>query len=60
MTTEQAKEIFNQAIDKMDDADAIARMEVAREYFTNTEFRRWLQDYLWQTRKQESAQQVNT
>jgi hypothetical protein len=47
-TNEQAKEIFNAAIAKMTDPDQIAKAEVAREYFTNPDFRKALQDCLWE------------
>ncbi len=30
------------------DLQAIARMEIAREFFTNDSFKRWLQDRVWQ------------
>ena len=29
------------------DSDAVARMEVAREYLTNASFKKTLQDHLW-------------
>jgi hypothetical protein len=50
MTTTEAREIFNQAIASTTDADAIARIEIAREYFTNPDFRRALADHLWESR----------
>jgi len=48
MTTNQAREIFNQAAANATDADAIARIELAREYFTNPTFRKALADHLWE------------
>ena len=51
MTTEQLKAAFNQAIAKVADADARARMEVAREFFTNPDFRKKLEAFAWQNRK---------
>lgn len=33
------------------DHDAVARLEVAREYFTNPDFKQGLQDHLWNMRK---------
>jgi hypothetical protein len=48
MTKTQVKQIFNAAIAKMRDPDQIAKAEIAREYFTNPDFRKTLQDYLWE------------
>ncbi len=51
MTTQQAKEIFNQAATEAlakGDADAVANIELCREYFTNPAFRRALEDHLWE------------
>jgi hypothetical protein len=44
MTTEQAKEIFNNAIKNSKNADQIANIEICREYFTNPEFKKFLED----------------
>ena len=51
MTNEQIREAFNQAISNSTDADAIAKLELAREFFTNPEFRRALEEHIWQNRK---------
>lgn len=51
MTNTEAREIFNQAIRNAQDADQIARIELAREYFTNPAFRHALADHLWENRK---------
>lgn len=51
MTNEQAKAIFNKAIGTAKDADQVARLEVAREYFTNPDFRKKLEDYVWELNK---------
>lgn len=54
MTTEQAHEIFNAAhvaAIARGDLEGAAKIEVSREYFTNAEFRKTLQDYLWNNRK---------
>ena len=48
MTTEQARQIFNTAINATQDADQIAKIELAREFFTNPDFRKALEDYTWQ------------
>ena len=40
-------EIFNAAIRRTDNPDTRARLEVAREYFTNPPFRRALEDETW-------------
>ena len=51
MTNIQARDIFNQAAAAAKGgADAVARIELAREYFTNPKFRRGLEDYLWERR----------
>ena len=50
MSNEQAREIFNKAIANETDADRIAKIEICREYFTNTKFREALQDHLWNNR----------
>lgn len=52
MTDTAAREVFDRAITATTDADAIARLELAREYLTNPDFRTKLADYLWATRKQ--------
>ena len=44
MTNAEAKAIFNAAIAQATDADEIAATELCREYFTNPEFRRWLEE----------------
>ena len=51
MTTEQAKAIFNKAIESAKDADQIARIEICREYFTNPEFKKGLENYVWNLNK---------
>jgi hypothetical protein len=48
MTSQQAKEVFNQVIATQTDADKIAKIELAREYFTNPTFRKALEDHVWQ------------
>ncbi len=39
MTTTEAREVFNKVIAGLTDADSIAKVELAREYFTHPEFR---------------------
>jgi hypothetical protein len=51
MTNEQAKEVFNQAIKTAKNADQVARIELAREFFTNPAFRRALEDHVWSINK---------
>ena len=54
MTNEQAREIFNAAADaaaKRGDRHALAKIELAREYFTRNGFSQALADYLWEIRK---------
>jgi hypothetical protein len=47
MTNQQAREVFNQAIANTKDADAIAKIELCREYFTNPKFRKALADHVY-------------
>ena len=50
MTTTEIRAGFNQMIaaaQAKGDADAVARMEVCREYFTNPAFKAALQDEVW-------------
>lgn len=54
MTTQEAREIFNQAAAAAltkGDADAVANIELCREYFTNPKFRNWLEDHSWEAQK---------
>lgn len=54
MTNEQAREVFNAAANaaaKRGDRDALAKIELAREYFTRKGFSQALAGYLWETRK---------
>lgn len=51
MTTQQAREIFNAAAGAhlaRGDADAAAKVELVREYFTNPKFAKALADHLWE------------
>lgn len=47
MTNQAAREVFNQIIATLTDADQIAKIELSREYFTNPEFAKALADHLW-------------
>ena len=50
MTTQQIREGFDRMIEaaaKVDDKDAVSRMELAREYYTNPTFKAALEDHLW-------------
>jgi hypothetical protein len=54
MSNQEIRNGFNQMIKAAvaaGDHDAVARMEVAREYFSNPQFKAALQDHLWETRK---------
>ena len=51
MTNAAAREVFNQMIRNAKDADATAKLELAREYFCNPTFRSALEDHLWNNRK---------
>lgn len=51
MTSQQAKEIFNQAHKaalEVGDDGAAANIELCREFFTNSEFRKAMSDYVWE------------
>jgi hypothetical protein len=48
MTNTEAREIFNQAILTSKDADQIARIEIVREYLCNPNFRKAIEDHVWQ------------
>lgn len=51
MDQTEIRQGFNQMIaaaHATGDADAVARMEIAREYFTNGAFKAALQDHVWQ------------
>ena len=51
MTNQAIREGFNQMISAAaaaGNADAVARMELASEFFTNTEFKAALQEHVWQ------------
>ncbi len=52
ITTSTAREAFDAAIARATTPDAMARLELAREFFTNPEFRQRLQDFAWATRTQ--------
>ena len=47
--------MFNEVIAKTTDADAIARLEVVREYLTNPEFRTNLEEYTWNVNQRKGA-----
>ncbi len=54
MSNQEIRNGFNQMIKAAvaaGDHDAVARMEVAREYFSNPQFKAALQDHIWETRK---------
>lgn len=54
MTTAEMKAEFNNVIDGatgLGNAHAVARLELAREFFTDPDFARKLADHLWNTRK---------
>ena len=51
MTNNEIRTGFNQMIDAAlaaGDHDTVARLEVAREYFTNPAFKAGLQESVWQ------------
>lgn len=48
MTATEARAIFDQAIANTADPDRIAKIELMREYFTNADFRKALEDHVWE------------
>lgn len=48
MTTQEARQTFNAAIKATADPDAVAKLEIVREYFTNAEFRAKLEDFTFE------------
>ena len=44
MTTEQIREIFNTVIENAKNSDKVANLELCREYFTNPDFKKFLED----------------
>jgi hypothetical protein len=44
MTNNEAREIFNKALEGETNADRIAKVELLREYFTNSTFRAAMAD----------------
>ena len=51
MTNQAAREVFNQVIAAQAGADKIARLELCREYFTNPDFRKALENHVWETNR---------
>jgi hypothetical protein len=51
MNNTEARAIINAAINTSTNPDQIARLELAREYFTNPAFAQALADQLWNNRK---------
>lgn len=49
------REAFNQAIARAANPDTVARLELAREYFTNPAFRDWLTEAVWEQVKPEAT-----
>jgi hypothetical protein len=50
MTAQEARKVFDQAIEEAHEKgnpDSVARLELAREYFTNPTFREALEDYTY-------------
>ena len=46
-TIPDVRDAFNQAIARAANPDTVARLELAREYFTNPAFRDWLTQTVW-------------
>lgn len=47
MTTDEAREIFQAAIDKEPNPDKRAELELLREYFMNPAFRQAMTDFIF-------------
>jgi hypothetical protein len=48
MNAKQAREMFDAAIKAHSDQNAIARLELAREFFCNPAFRKTLEQKVWE------------
>lgn len=48
MTNTEAREIFNTAAASAKTTDQVAKIELAREFFTNPEFRKALEQHVWE------------
>lgn len=48
MSDAEAREIFNSASTRTDDADTRSLRELCREYFTNPDFKKKFHDFMWQ------------
>jgi protoheme ferro-lyase len=48
MTTTEARAVFNSVIATESNPDRVAKLELLREYFTNPEFRKALEDHVWE------------
>lgn len=46
MTTQEAREVFNKAAAAATTPEAVARIEICREYFTNPAFKAWMEGYV--------------
>lgn len=55
MNSNEAKQIFQNAIDNETNADRIAKLELLREYFTNEDFRKALEAYLFEQQEQANS-----
>jgi hypothetical protein len=55
MNANEAKQIFQNAIDTSTDADRTAKLELLREFFTNEEFRKAMAEHLF-NQQEEKAQ----
>ena len=47
-TNEQIRDGFNRVIAQVNDPEAIARMEVVREFFTNADFKAKMEQFVWE------------
>lgn len=51
----EAVNVFNRAVAQAEDADTKARLELAREFFTNPDFRRELSEFVWNVNQARTA-----
>ena len=51
MTTNEARNVFNQMVEeaaKNGNHETVAKIELAREFFTNPDFRKALEQHVWE------------
>ena len=51
----EAVNVFNRAVEAAEDDETRDRLELAREFFTNPEFRRQLSDFVWEINQSKTS-----